>query len=75
MERLKHAAGSTEIVVATHYYNPDDDRAIKGVQNEEEVKEFYGCPENAPEMPEEATLQIARPFFAIFAEEVPRRKS
>ena len=30
MERLKRAEGEAS-VVATHYYNPDDEREIKGV--------------------------------------------
>lgn len=40
MERLKRAEAEGA-VVATHYYNPDDDREIKGVADPEQIHQYY----------------------------------
>lgn len=40
LERIKRAEAD-QIVVATHYYNPDDERQINGVSNEEQLKAMY----------------------------------
>jgi hypothetical protein len=31
IERIKRAEGDPQSIVATHYYNPDDEREIKGI--------------------------------------------
>jgi hypothetical protein len=40
VERLKGAGGEMS-VVATHYYNPDDEREIKGVADPNQINEMY----------------------------------
>ena len=42
IERIKKAESEmTGLVVATHYYNPDDDREIKGINDPANIKEIY----------------------------------
>ena len=31
----------TNVVVATHYYNPDDEREIKGIADPNKIKDIY----------------------------------
>lgn len=40
VERLKRADGELS-VVATHYYNPDDEREIKGVADPSKINDLY----------------------------------
>jgi hypothetical protein len=40
VERLRRADGEGSIV-ATHYYNPDDDREIKGVVDPNKINDLY----------------------------------
>lgn len=40
MERMKRAEAEG-VVVATHYYNPDDDREIKGVSDPNQIDRYY----------------------------------
>lgn len=40
VERLKRAEAEAS-VVATHYYNPDDDREIKGVSDPTQLNDYY----------------------------------
>jgi hypothetical protein len=39
VERLRRADG--EGIVATHYYNPDDEREIKGVADPNKINDLY----------------------------------
>jgi hypothetical protein len=41
IERLKNAEQEEGPTVTTHYYNPDDEREIKGATDKEEAARIY----------------------------------
>lgn len=44
MERLKSAVeadGGPSMIVATHYYNPDDERQLQGVSDPSQINQLY----------------------------------
>jgi len=55
VERLKAAGAEGQAQVAVHYYNPDDEREIKGVSDQKEANLIYQQqdPGKEPEKEEE----------------------
>lgn len=45
IERLKRDGESGQATVATHYYNPDDEREIRGIRDTTQINDLYSRPQ------------------------------